>query len=109
MKYNIFQLKTNRILDIVLNYTGISEEEFYKLKNKRNYARVRNVCIKLMYDKGIHYNDIAESLGMTMQNVYYQIAKLKDWNKNDKFEFERLLYKELSEEIENKNSDLSMY
>jgi hypothetical protein len=104
MKYDITELKRNRILDIVLNYTSVPKEEFFGLRNKKKYASIRNVSILLMYTSGVHYEDIAKSLGMSVQNVYYQVRVSNKWG-----EFETELFNALKEEIKNEQSELSLY
>lgn len=104
MKYDITQLKRNRILDIVLNYTNIPKEQFFGLRNKKKYASIRNVCIVLMHTSGVHCGDIAEGLGMTIQNVYYQLRTTNKWK-----DFELELFSILLKEIKNEKSELSLY
>lgn len=104
MKYDITQLKRNRILDVALNYTNVSKEDFFQLRNKKKYAGIRNVCIHLMYDNGVHYEEIAKSLGMSIQNVYYQLRTKDKWK-----QFEKDLYDAIGQEVKNEKSELSLY
>jgi hypothetical protein len=100
----------NRIVDITLGYTDITRADFFLLKNKKKYARIRNVCIALMMKKGVHYSDIATTFKMSFQNVYYQMAQCAKWGDNPfKYDFELNLLSELETEYHNKESELSLY
>ena len=100
----------NRIVDITIAMSGVDRNEFFSLRNKKRYAKIRNVCISLLYNKGVHHDDIASTFKMSFQNVFYQLAQIKKWSETpDKYSFELDLYNELEEEFKNKQSELTLY
>jgi len=100
----------NRIVDITIAVSGVDRTEFFLLRNKKRYAKIRNVCIALLYNKGVHHDDIASTFKMSFQNVFYQLAQIKKWSEApERHDFELTLYKELEEEFLNKESELTLY
>lgn len=105
----ITQLR-NRIVDITIAITQVDRQEFFKLKNKKRYAKIRNVCIVLMFNRGVYYEDIATTFKMTFQNVYYQLSLAEKWKEfPEKHAFELDLYAEIEKEVLNKESELTLY
>ena len=100
----------NRVVNITIAMTGVDRNEFFSLRNKKRYAKIRNVCIALLYNKGVHHDDIANTFKMSFQNVFYQLTQNKKWSEApEKYTFELTLYKELEEEFLNKESELTLY
>jgi hypothetical protein len=100
----------NRIVDITIAVSGVDRTEFFLLRNKKRYAKIRNVCIALLYNKGVHHDDIASTFKMSFQNVFYQLTQIKKWSEApERHDFELTLYKELEEEFLNKESELTLY
>ena len=100
--------KRDRIVDITLGYTNITRADLFLSTNKKEYARIRNVCIALMMKKGVNHSDIADTFKGTLQNVYSQMTQCAMWGDNpNKYDFELNLLFELETEYHNKESKLT--
>jgi hypothetical protein len=102
---NIFYLRKNRILDVVLGYTGLTLDEVRLRRNRK----VRNVLIYFFITNGLHKEEIASILGTTTVTVNKTIRQFKDWKNGTFYEFEVFLVEKLREEIRKDISEYSIY
>lgn len=49
----------------------------YKTKVKREFYRIRQICVKKMYEKRYSVKEIAQTLATSEQQIYHDIRKIK--------------------------------
>lgn len=103
------EILRNRIIDIVIRYSGIKEKDFYTHKPKAQYQSIRLMCMWIMNEKDIPYEEASAALDITFQNYYYHLRKIKAWKKKKENAMFFKMTEEIIKEVENENSELSLY